>query len=541
MYSLRFAVVAGLLSGGLVAFAPAARADQEPGAPTCADTHTIAQLQGDAAISPLISITSLAPVVTTRGVVYARRADGFYMQMAVGDGDDTTSDGLFVFTGLNPSADAVLGNEVCVTGPLMEVVANGDATNLPVTQIRNPSSVVTLSTGNLLPTPVVITAEASTSGRLESLEGMRVQIDSLTVVGPTQGDTSNENERNATATSTGVFFGVVTGVARPFREAGVDVTSTVSAGVAYGFPDTGGPVRIAWDANKEPNIGGYVVAVGSTQVWAEQRIDVARSLSCTVRGLEPKGRYFAWVFAYDAEGRMSWPSEPLAFTVPVIAADTGAVVPQSYDMACELDGSCVLPVMQERGAKIRVDSAALGGRTVDVTSKVVVTGLVGPLDYAGHAFTLLPERAPTVTGNTSFAALPLAKVDELTIASWNLQRVYDTHDDLGVIDVALESRAYANRLVKASLATRKVLRLPDVLVVQGLETAGVLNDLAAQINADTSRDIAPSSYAGYLAEGNGLDGLDVGVLVNQGRLSITSVEQFGKGTTWINPQASPNC
>ena len=56
---------------------------------------------------------------------------------------------------------------------------------------------------------------------------MRVHVDSLTVVAPTQGTI---NESNATSASNGVFYGVITGVARPFREPGVEVPDPLPAG-----------------------------------------------------------------------------------------------------------------------------------------------------------------------------------------------------------------------------------------------------------------------------------------------------------------------
>jgi len=46
-------------------------------------------------------------------------------------------------------------------------------------------------------------------------------VRSLTVVGPTLAGTTNEAA--ASSTSSGVFYGVVAGVPRPFREAGIDL------------------------------------------------------------------------------------------------------------------------------------------------------------------------------------------------------------------------------------------------------------------------------------------------------------------------------
>src|SRR5207302_9761378 len=91
--------------------------------------------------------------------------------------------------------------------------------------------------GNSLPPAIVITAaDTPTNGTIEQLErfeGMRVQVNSLTVVAPTQGTV---NEANATSTSNGVFYAVITGVARPFREPGIQANDPVPAGSGVTIP-----------------------------------------------------------------------------------------------------------------------------------------------------------------------------------------------------------------------------------------------------------------------------------------------------------------
>ena len=88
-----------------------------------------------------------------------------------------------------------------------------------------------MSTGNPLPAAITLTAsDTSPTGSIEQLErfeGMRVHVDSLTAVSPTQGTI---NETNATSTSNGVFYGVITGVDRPFREPGVEVPDPLPPG-----------------------------------------------------------------------------------------------------------------------------------------------------------------------------------------------------------------------------------------------------------------------------------------------------------------------
>src|SRR6185503_1341111 len=117
------------------------------------------------------------------------------------------SDGVFVFTSSAPPAAAVVGNDVCVTGTVQEFIPSQDPGSPPATEIGFTTSVFAISSGNPLPPPVVLTAAdtdpAGPIDQLEKYEGMRVHVDVLNVVGPTDG---NVNEANATSRSNGLFF-----------------------------------------------------------------------------------------------------------------------------------------------------------------------------------------------------------------------------------------------------------------------------------------------------------------------------------------------
>ena len=69
---------------------------------------------------------------------------------------------------------------------------------------------------------------------------MRVSVTSLTVTGPSAGSV---DESHGTGTSNGRFHGVVTGVARPFREAGIQAPDPAPSGSIPPIP--------RWDANPE--------------------------------------------------------------------------------------------------------------------------------------------------------------------------------------------------------------------------------------------------------------------------------------------------
>lgn len=169
----------------------------------------IYDIQGEGHISSLEGET-----VTTTGIVTAVAFNGFYLQDAEGDGNDNTSDGLFVFTGGSPTVS--VGDETKVTGDVSEFIPGGAGTgNLSITQLGNVSETTVLSSGNDLPEAVVI----GQSGRLpsntvvisddelpvnlqdeagefdpendaidfyESLEGQRVTIEDAVAVSPTR-------------------------------------------------------------------------------------------------------------------------------------------------------------------------------------------------------------------------------------------------------------------------------------------------------------------------------------------------------------------
>jgi predicted extracellular nuclease len=142
--------------------------------------------------------------VTVTGVVTGIRsgtAGGFWLQETAPDNDPRTSEGVYVHTGSTPNT--VVGNKLQVTGTVSEYYPGGSsAGGQSVTEVTQPQW-STLSTGNALPAPVVLTdamipTAYAASGNLEtqtlapstyaldlfeSLEGMRVQVDNARVAG----------------------------------------------------------------------------------------------------------------------------------------------------------------------------------------------------------------------------------------------------------------------------------------------------------------------------------------------------------------------
>jgi uncharacterized protein len=199
-------------------------------------------IQGSGSRSPMEGA-----LVYTRGIVTGVKSAGFFLQArdADADADPASSEGIYVYTGSAPPAAAAVGNEVRVSGTVLEYVPSTDPYQLPLTEIGGAPTVALLSTGNALPAPVALTPDfPSASGgleQLERLEGMRVTAASLTVVAPTGGNT---NETSATGTSNGILHAVVTGVARPFREPGIEAPTPAPSGSSM-------PPIPQWDANPE--------------------------------------------------------------------------------------------------------------------------------------------------------------------------------------------------------------------------------------------------------------------------------------------------
>ncbi len=107
---------------------------------------SIPEIQGEAHTSPSENL-----LVQTTGVVTAVDADGFYLQDPTGDGNDATSDAVFV----ESTSNVEVGQALTVTGIVNEIIPGGEDTgNLSVTQIRETDLEVTGTSS--LPDPTLI-------------------------------------------------------------------------------------------------------------------------------------------------------------------------------------------------------------------------------------------------------------------------------------------------------------------------------------------------------------------------------------------------
>ena len=106
----------------------------------------------------------------------------------------------------------------------------------------------------------------------------------------------------------------------------------------------------------------------------------------------------------------------------------------------------------------------------------------------------------------------------LSVATYDLQGLFDTIDDPGRDDEVPTADQYAAGLARRATSIARYLGLPDVIGVQEAEKIEVLQDLSAQ------PALLPASYRPVLFEGTDPQGLDVGLLYNSQRLWLRSSE-----------------
>jgi predicted extracellular nuclease len=369
----------------------------ENSCPAPAVAAAIHEIQGNSLVSPYNG-----QGVITNGIVTALKNNGFFLQEpdATVDADSQTSEGIFVFTSAAPTV--TVGDFVMVTGTAVEF------NNFTEINASN-SDVVVNGSNNPLPTPIVLTQTILDPNgsiyQLERLEGMRVAADSLHSVAPTN--------------NFGETYTVLSGLARPFREPGIEIS------------------------------------------------------------------------------------------LPVPPDPTSGVV------------DCCIPRWDQNPERILIDSDGLVGSTrISVTSNVTFTNVIGPLDYNFGDYKIVPEITPSTTANMSAIPVPMPEAGEFTVAGYNIENFKNSD----------------NQRIKAALAIRTLMRLPDIIGVIEILDLASLEALANQVNSDTF--IATGSNPMYEARliQAPLGGMqNVGFLVKTSTIRIDSISQEAGTETFINP------
>ena len=173
---------------------------------------TIMQIQGHGTASLLNGQT-----VTTNGnVVTAKKSNGFFMQDPLGDGDLSTSDGIFVFTSSAPAVS--VGDQVNVTGKVQEFGGSTELSNTPTVTDTGPAPVqpqawdLSVHRATSDPTTGICTGGNSTianpptatdgyqASNYACLDGMLVTMSDATVTGATFGNSASDGVHPGTPT-----------------------------------------------------------------------------------------------------------------------------------------------------------------------------------------------------------------------------------------------------------------------------------------------------------------------------------------------------
>ncbi len=234
-------------------------------------------------------------------------------------------------------------------------------------------------------------------------------------------------------------------------------------------------------------------------------------------------------------------------------------------------------VFDDNPERILVDSDLSGGSSIELSTGAVLANVSGVLDftYSSDAYydpsrlILDPDAAyprSNVTAGMTVQPAPAKASNEFTIASYNIERFYNTNaaDDLYYVPAGVNGyngnsstptlsngqtflseaadntlAAYTRRLQKLSLAVRNVLNSPDVVTLEEVENQSVAVDIANQINTDAG---IPGLYTGYSTDNSTYftqdgTGISVGFLVKN-TVDNLGISQYGAGETFLLPGAS---
>lgn len=230
----------------------------------CSITLEIWQIQGSQEQAACLR----ERVLLESNLVTATGSSGFFMQTPAdrADGDEQTSDGIYVFTDIPAIGFGVqVGDLVTVEGRI------GEFYNLTQIEVRGRRNVEILSSGNPVPDPIDLkTVDLSwnvgeDSHPLERFEGMLVAIYDGAVVAPT-----NYFDE----------FGVSLSGERVFREEGIEIDNTPELSgmglpqfdlnpelIEIDPPEMGLDVEFVTVGSRVDVVGGLAYAYADYQIW----------------------------------------------------------------------------------------------------------------------------------------------------------------------------------------------------------------------------------------------------------------------------------
>ena len=174
---------------------------------------------------------------------------------------------------------------------------------------------------------------------------------------------------------------------------------------------------------------------------------------------------------------------------------------------------------------------------VDGDGDVDLDDLLVIRDHLGQTVPPAPESADLngdgrITGRDVAAFLRLwhrlrLRPVEFTVATFNLENLFDTVDEPGKDDPILSAADYELKLDKLAEAIHDELREPTLIGVEEAENLTVLEDLAA-------RPEIQAEYGAVLVDGPDGRGIDVGLLYRTDRVTVLEYEARQGCTTLVD-------
>lgn len=167
----------------------------------------------------------------------------------------------------------------------------------------------------------------------------------------------------------------------------------------------------------------------------------------------------------------------------------------------------------------------------------VVTGPVGVLAEAHGIYKLAISDSAELVTTPSTLAPPAAPVpaasDEVTVATYNVENLFDTIDDPLTQDTVVTQEGYAVALARRARSIAMVVGLPDVIGLQEVENRDVLRALADHPL------LSSAAYQSVLVEGPDGRGMDVGLLYKPGKLAMLGQPEVRQSCTARGPDGGP--
>jgi VCBS repeat-containing protein len=396
-------------------------------------THTY-EIQGAGHTSEYVG-----QLVNTRGVVTAidtTGSKGFYIQDMQGDGNDATSDAVFVFSS-SGSTQVHVGDLVQIQGTVDEY-AGSDPNNLSITEVTNLQELTIISSGNtvastvigsggrLAPTEVIdsdhfgtFNPEHDAIDFYESLEGMLVTAkDAYVVDGTYQNATWVVTDNGANATGMNDRGGLThsAGDINPER-----IEIYADSGVAAGTTGTFETGDMLGDVTGVVSyFGGNYELIPTGPVSAQSRIEIVREVTTlegdaahltigayNVHNLDPSDTTFGQLGA-DIVSHLGSP-DILGLEEVQDSNGTGSGV-LSADVTVNLLLDAIVAAGGPRYAWVTVDPAAENANGGETNGNIRNVILYDPsrVDYVDGSAKLIEDNSPANGDSFRNSRKPLA-------------------------------------------------------------------------------------------------------------------------------------